>query len=182
MYCVTSESGRAPQAVRDLQAAADSGRHPQPGLLTERPDRWRTHPCGPRLGSPQVFVNNVSFGLYADALLGSGYREDKARTLAAVAPPYFKGRQCVEADVDTPRGAVRLLQVVLVSNSPHHIATPRYQGRRFTLTSGLLGGIVLKRPTDTPPDLFRHLRGERLWRQSDPGMPGDAARTHTPVP
>lgn len=26
MYCVTSESGLAPQAVRDLQAAADSGR------------------------------------------------------------------------------------------------------------------------------------------------------------
>lgn len=70
-----------------------------------RPDRWRTHPCGSRLGRPAP-LRNVSFGLYADALLESGYREDKARTLAAVAPDYFKRRQCVEADLDTPRGTV----------------------------------------------------------------------------
>jgi len=126
-----------------------------------------------------VFVNNVSFGLYADALLEPGYREDKARTLASVAPDYIKGRQYVEADVDTPRGTVRLPQVVLVSNNPYHIATPRYLGRRFTLTSGLLGGIVLKRPTATPPDLLRHLRGELLRRHPDPGTPGDAAITWT---
>ncbi|MET7989128.1 diacylglycerol kinase family protein [Streptomyces sp. NPDC005281] len=132
------------------------------------------------LGSigPHVFINNVSFGLYADALLEPGYREDKARTLASVAPDYLAGRQCVEADVDTPQGTVRLPQVVLVSNNPYHIATPRNLGRRFTLTSGLLGGIVLKRPTDPPPDLLRHLRGE-LRRQPDPGTPGDAAITWT---
>src|SRR5215211_1147293 len=38
-----------------------------------------------RVGS-RVFVNNVSFGAYADALLTPGYREAKARTLAEVAP------------------------------------------------------------------------------------------------
>ncbi|MFE4703596.1 diacylglycerol/lipid kinase family protein [Streptomyces sp. NPDC056738] len=128
---------------------------------------------------PHVFVNNVSFGLYADALLEPGYREDKARTLASVAPDYFTGRQWVEADVDTPRGTISLPQVVLVSNNPYHIATPRYLGRRFTLTSGLLAGIVLKRPTDTPPDLLRHLRGELLRRQPHPGAPDDAAITWT---
>lgn len=127
------------------------------------------------LVGPHVFVNNVSFGPYADALLEPGYREDKARALASVAPDYLAGRQCVEADVDTPRGTVRRPQVVLVSNNPYHLATPRYLGRRFTLTSGLLGGIVLKRPADTPPDLLRHLRGELLRRQPGPGTPGDAA-------
>lgn len=35
---------------------------------------------------PRVFVNNVSFGMYADALLEPGYREDKPRAFAAVAP------------------------------------------------------------------------------------------------
>lgn len=128
------------------------------------------------LGSvgPHTFVNNVSFGPYADALLEPGYREDKARAIASVAPDYLSGRQCVEADVDTPQGTVRLPQVVLVSNNPYHIATPRYLGRRFTLTSGLLGGIVLKRPTEMPPDLLRHLRGQLLRRQTGPGAPGDA--------
>ncbi|MFF4287521.1 diacylglycerol/lipid kinase family protein [Streptomyces sp. NPDC001739] len=123
----------------------------------------------------RVFINNVSFGLYADALLEPGYREDKVRALASVTPDYLAGRQCVEADVDTPRGAVHFPQVVLVSNNPYHIATPRYLGRRFTLTSGLLGAIVLKRPTDTPPDLLRHLRSELLRQQPGPGTAGDAA-------
>ncbi|MFD9360083.1 diacylglycerol/lipid kinase family protein [Streptomyces sp. NPDC060031] len=133
------------------------------------------------LGSigPHVFVNNVSFGLYADALLETGYREDKARTFASVAPDYLKGRQCVEADVETPRGTVRSPQVVLVSNNPYHLATPRYLGRRFTLTSGLLGGIVLKRPTETPPDILRHLRSELLRRHPGPGTAGDPAITWT---
>ncbi|MEV6209109.1 diacylglycerol kinase family protein [Kitasatospora sp. NPDC051914] len=124
---------------------------------------------------PHVFVNNVSFGLYADALLDPGYREDKAGTFASLAPDYLKGAQWVEADVDTPRGAVRFPQVVLISNNPYHIATPRYLGRRFVLTSGLLGGIVLKRPTDTPPDLLRNLRSQLLRHQPGPGTPGDAA-------
>ncbi|MER6114125.1 diacylglycerol/lipid kinase family protein [Streptomyces hirsutus] len=55
------------------------------------------------LGS-RVFVNNVSFGMYADALLEPGYREDKPRAFATVAPDYLKGGQWVEARVDTPRG------------------------------------------------------------------------------
>ncbi|MBC7273010.1 MAG: NAD(+)/NADH kinase [Streptomyces sp.] len=124
---------------------------------------------------PHVFLNNVSFGLYADALLDPGYREDKARTFASLAPDYLKGTQWVEADVDTPRGTVRLPQVVLISNNPYHIATPRYLGRRFTLASGLLGGIVLKRPTDTPPDLLRALRSQLPGQQPGPGSAGDAA-------
>ena len=45
-----------------------------------------------RVGS-RVFVNNVSFGPYADALLTPGYREAKARTLAKNAPGYLGGQQ-----------------------------------------------------------------------------------------
>ncbi|MFD6550227.1 diacylglycerol/lipid kinase family protein [Streptomyces sp. NPDC058398] len=121
---------------------------------------------------PRVFVNNVSFGMYADALLEPGYREDKTRAFAAVAPDYLKGKQWVEACVDTPWGTVEFPQMVLVSNNPYHLATPRWLGRRFSLTTGLLGGIVLKRPAQTPPDLLRHLRSE--LRRSMPG-PGPAS-------
>jgi hypothetical protein len=35
--------------------------------------------------------------------------------------------------------------------------------------------IVLKRPTDTPPDLLRNLRSQLLRQQPGPGTPGDAA-------
>ncbi|MCT9009584.1 diacylglycerol/lipid kinase family protein [Streptomyces rhizosphaerihabitans] len=118
---------------------------------------------------PRVFVNNVSFGMYADALLEPGYREDKTRAFAAVAPDYLKGKQWVEACVDTPWGTVEFPQMVLVSNNPYHLATPRWLGRRFSLTTGLLGGIVLKRPAQTPPDLLRHLRSELRRSMSGPG-------------
>ncbi|GAA2324193.1 diacylglycerol kinase family protein [Nonomuraea roseoviolacea subsp. roseoviolacea] len=106
-----------------------------------------------------VFVNNVSFGIYAEALLEPDYREARARTLAAIAPRYLGGRQWVDASVDTPDESVEHPQVVLVSNNAYHLSTPRYLGRRFTLASGLLGAIVFKRPPGPPPpDLFARLR------------------------
>ncbi|WP_328502699.1 diacylglycerol kinase family protein [Streptomyces sp. NBC_00457] len=125
------------------------------------------------LGS-RVFVNNVSFGMYADALLEPGYREDKPRAFAAVAPDYLKGKQWVEARVDTPGGTIEFPQVVLISNNPYHLATPRWLGRRFSLSTGQLGAIVLKRPAEAPPDLLRHLRGElrQHKRGADPAGEG----------
>ena len=126
------------------------------------------------LGS-RVFINNVSFGVYADALLEPGYREDKPRAFAAVAPDYAKGKQWVEARVDTPWGTIEFPQVVLVSNNPYHLATPRWLGRRFSLSTGQLGVIVLKRRTQTPPDLLRHLRGELRRHKRGAGPAGDGA-------
>ncbi|MFC5853552.1 diacylglycerol/lipid kinase family protein [Streptomyces chlorus] len=158
------------------------------------------------LGS-RVFVNNVSFGMYADALLEPGYRDDKPRAFATVAPDYLKGRQWVEARVDTPWGTVEFPQAVLISNNPYHLATPRWLGRRFSLTTGQLGAIVLKRPAQAPPDLLRHLRDElrqhkrgadppdegiAVWsapgitlhgdvRHLDAGLDGEAVRLPLPV-
>ena len=130
-----------------------------------------------RVGS-RVFVNNVSFGAYADALLTPGYREAKARTFAEVAPGYLDGQQCVNATVDTPHGPVDLPQVVLISNNPYHTST-RYLGRRFALDTGQLGGIVLKRPAGAPPpDLLPRVRRD-LRRQGRAGPPGEGIITWT---
>lgn len=122
------------------------------------------------------FVNNVSFGIYAEALLNPHYREAKARAVVSVAPPYLQGRQWVDAEVDTPQGTVERPQVVLVSNNPYHIATPRYLGRRFTLDSGLLGGIVLKRSAGTPPDPLPRLLRDMAER-GEAGAPGEGVIT-----
>jgi hypothetical protein len=126
-----------------------------------------------------VFVNNVSFGAYADALLTPGYREAKARTFAEIAPGYLDGQQWVDAVVDTPQGPVESPQVVLVSNNPYHISTLRHLGRRFALDVGELGGIVLKHPSGAPPpDLLPRLRRE-LRRQGYAGPPGEGVITWT---
>jgi diacylglycerol kinase family enzyme len=105
------------------------------------------------------FVNNVSLGVYADALLSPGYREGRARALASVAGPYLEARRWVDVSVDTPAGAIQRPQVVLVSNNPYHVATPRYLGRRFALDGAVLGAIVLKGSAgSTPPTLPRLVR------------------------
>jgi diacylglycerol kinase family enzyme len=121
----------------------------------------------------RVFVNNVSFGAYADALLTPGYREAKARTFAEIAPGYVQGEQRVDAVVDTPEGPIDCPQVVLVSNNPYHIATVRQLGRRFALDTGRLGAIVVKRPAGPPPpDLLPRLRRELSQGHAGPAGAG----------
>lgn len=128
----------------------------------------------------RVFINNVSLGLYADALLEPGYREAKARTVLSKAPRYLEGQQWVDATVDTPWETIEFPQVVLVSNNPYHVAATPYLGRRFTLSSGLLGAVVIKRPADlpAPPDLLRLLR-EALRQQGSATSPAPGVSTWT---
>jgi len=131
-----------------------------------------------RVGS-RVFVNNVSFGAYADAIVTPGYRQAKARTFAEIAPSYLDGQQGVNATMDTPAGPVEFPQVVLVSNNPYHTSTLRHLGRRFALDTGQLGAIVLKRPAGAPPpDLLPRLHRE-LQRQSAAHSPGEGLITWT---
>ncbi len=78
--------------------------------------------------------------------------------------------------MDTPEGTIERPQVVLVSDNPYHIATPRYLGRRFTLESGLLGGIVVKRSAGTPPDPLPRLLRDMAER-GEAGPPGEGVIT-----
>lgn len=131
-----------------------------------------------RVGT-RVFVNNVSFGAYADALLTPGYREAKARTFAAIAPGYLEGAERIDAIVDTPQGPVDGCQMILVSNNPYDLSTPRQLGRRSALDRGQLGGIAVKHPDGPPPpDLLPRLRRE-LRRQGHAGPPGAGVATWT---
>ncbi|SDM32768.1 diacylglycerol/lipid kinase family protein [Allokutzneria albata] len=120
----------------------------------------------------RIFVNNVSFGIYAEALLEPRYREAKARTLVSLAPGYIGGQRWVEAIVDAPQEAIECPQVVLVSNNPYQLSPPRHLGRRFALATGLLGALVIKRPPEppAPPDLLPRLR-RALLRQASAGLP-----------
>jgi len=164
-------------------------------------------PCGVDLGlvAGRTFVNNVSFGMYAEALLVPGYREAKGLTMASVAGPYLEGRQWVDASVDAPEGTIDRPQVVLISNNPYHIATPRSLGRRFALDRGVLGVLVLKRTEAAAlqplpyalrriPRTTTHPGGEPLVRWSAPrvtvhggaatvvaGVDGEAVRLPLPL-
>jgi diacylglycerol kinase family enzyme len=118
------------------------------------------------------FVNNVSFGVYADALLSPNYRQGKARALASAAGPYLEGRQWVDASVNTPDGPIEAPQIVLISNNPYHIATPRYLGRRFALDGAVLGAIVVKGSPGSAPPRLPHLVRDAAEPGATPGGEG----------
>jgi diacylglycerol kinase family enzyme len=100
----------------------------------------------------RVFLNNVSLGIYGDAVRQSTYRDAKARTLLETTAQTLGpsaaalGLQLVDDRSHTHRDPA----VVLVSNNPYSLEPPRGPGTRPTLDSGRLGIIVLDKPGAGP--------------------------------
>jgi diacylglycerol kinase family enzyme len=109
----------------------------------------------------RVFLNNVSLGVYGEAVQLAHYRETKVRTLAETARRVLAptGRTpALHLVDDTGREHTRLA-VVLVSNNPY-VPTGPSPGSRPRLDAGELGVLVL----DTP-DQLPHPPG-RAWNAS----------------
>jgi diacylglycerol kinase family enzyme len=89
----------------------------------------------------RLFLNNVSVGVYGDAVHRPGYRDAKARTLLATAAQVLgpsaaaSGLRLVD-----DRGLVHSdPAVVLVSNNPYSAGPPQPPGTRPALDGGRLG-------------------------------------------
>jgi diacylglycerol kinase family enzyme len=103
----------------------------------------------------RMFVNNVSLGIYGDAVRSPAYRDAKVRTLletaAAVIGP---GAEAPALDLTDDLGREhRHPAIVLVSNNPYALDRPLVRGTRPALDSGQLGIVVLDAPGDSthPP-------------------------------
>ena len=96
----------------------------------------------------RLFLNNVSLGIYGDAVQQSAYRDAKARTLAQTAAQVLgPSAPATGLEVVDDRGRLhRDAAVVLVSNNPYSFEPPSAPGTRPALDSGQLGVIVLDRP------------------------------------
>ena len=96
----------------------------------------------------RLFLNNVSLGIYGDAVRESAYRDAKARTLAQTTAKVLgpsapaSGLELVDDRGDSHRDPA----VVLVSNNPYSFDPPRAPGTRPVLDGGQLGVVVLDRP------------------------------------
>ena len=100
-----------------------------------------------------VFLNNVSIGVYGDAVQRPGYRDAKARTLLETAQhvlgpsaPAPSLRVIDDRGGEHPRPAV-----LLVSNNPYAFEPPFPRGRRPRLDGGRLGIVVLDAPQGPRP-------------------------------
>ena len=119
----------------------------------------------------QVFLNNISMGIYGDAVHRPGYRSAKLRTLletadqvlgpSAAAPPLRvvddRGREHSHP------------AVLLVSNNPYALERPLVPGTRPRLDTGRLGVVLLERP-NVPPH-----RAGRAWTAARLGVEAGVA-------
>ena len=91
----------------------------------------------------RVFVNNVSLGLYADAVQQPGYREAKLHTLLATVPDVL-GPDAKSSDLTWKgQGADESAVAILVSNNPYRLGRAIGSGTRPRLDRGVLGIAVL---------------------------------------
>ena len=105
-----------------------------------------------RIGK-KLFLNNVSFGIYADAIAETGYREHKTESLAEAAGEHVKDPDARLSVVD-PDGSVHDdIGVLLASNNPYQfIGAPDFAGRA-RLDTGTLGVILADRESVGDSDL-----------------------------
>src|SRR5664279_2782763 len=85
------------------------------------------------------FVNNASFGAYAEIVQSPEYRDNKNRTMLDMLPDLLSGQQGTELTARTGSTTLDQLQAVLVSNNPYGSGRMRDMGRRTRLDQGMLG-------------------------------------------
>jgi diacylglycerol kinase family enzyme len=102
--------------------------------------------------SGRLFLNNVSLGIYGDAVQQSAYRDAKVRTLLETAQQVLSpgARAPALLLTDDAGREHRQPAVVLVSNNPYALDQPVARGTRPALDSGKLGILVLDAPADRP--------------------------------
>jgi diacylglycerol kinase family enzyme len=90
------------------------------------------------------FVNNASFGAYAEIVDNPAYRDDKRGTTLDAIPDLLSGRRGAHLVADANGLVVDGPQAVLVSNNPYETSDLAGAGRRARLNGGTLGMIAVR--------------------------------------
>ncbi len=142
------------------------------------------------------FLNNVSFGLYAQAVHQDGYRENKEETMVEVTKAAAADPEAQAAlRYTTPDGRTHdRAPLVLVSNNPYRFSGPPDYGRRLRMDGGTLGiGAItdLHEGADLSTERLNELRSMHEWEATsfrvesdDPilaGVDGEALTFDSPL-
>ena len=143
----------------------------------------------------QTFVNNASFGAYAEVVQTPEYRGDKVGTTLQLLPELLQGHDGarLEAQVDGTR--IEAPQALLVANNPYGMGDVAGLGRRARLDRGILGVVGVN--VDNAHQAVGLLRGANATGlkvlttrqieitadapQIPVGIDGEAVRLPTPV-
>ncbi|MFF2084462.1 diacylglycerol/lipid kinase family protein [Nocardia sp. NPDC058176] len=91
----------------------------------------------------RTFVNNVSFGVYAEIVRSPEYRDDKTATVLALLPDLLAGHRGPTLVARIGDTVVRGPQAVLVSNNAYDSSDLAGLSRRARLDRGVLGAVTL---------------------------------------
>jgi diacylglycerol kinase family enzyme len=89
----------------------------------------------------QVFVNNASFGAYAEVVETPAYRDDKLNTTLNTLPDLLQGHRGARLRAEADGTEIGAPQALLVSNNPYGTGDIAGLGRRARLDRGILGVV-----------------------------------------
>jgi len=126
----------------------------------------------------RVFVNNVSLGLYAEAVQRPGYREAKLRTLLDMVPDVLgPDSSGVHLQWEGPGGHEHTAAAILVSNNRYRLGRAVGSGTRPRIDDGVLGITVFGAPRGRGDN---GAWAQRPWREWS--APSFVVRSELPVP
>jgi diacylglycerol kinase family enzyme len=135
----------------------------------------------------RVFVNNVSLGLYAEAVQSSGYRDAKLRTLLETIPDMVGPKaQAPPIRWSGPDGLKHEGGVaLLVSNNPYRLGHAVGSGTRPRVDGGQLGVAVIGPHGGIGHGLTEHWSGPSIEVEGDAPLPagidGESALLDPPI-
>jgi diacylglycerol kinase family enzyme len=92
----------------------------------------------------RTFVNNASFGAYAEVVQSPAYRDDKRGTTLQMLPDLLKGHQGAHLSAQAAGTRIEQPQALLVSNDPYGMGDVAGLGRRARLDAGTLGVVAIR--------------------------------------
>jgi len=91
----------------------------------------------------RTFVNNASFGAYAEVVRSPAYRDDKRGTTLQTLPDLLSGHRGARLTARAGGTTIQAPQALLVSNGPYEMTDVAGLGRRARLDTGTLGVVAV---------------------------------------
>ena len=111
----------------------------------------------------RTFVNNASFGAYAEVVRSPAYRDDKRGTTLQMLPDLLNGHHGARLSAHAAGTEIDSPQALLVSNDPYAMSDVAGLGRRPRLDAGQLGVVaVLVNSAPQAVELVRRGHGQGL--------------------
>src|SRR5215469_12329424 len=113
----------------------------------------------------QTFVNNASFGAYAEIVQSPAYRDDKRNTTLDLLPDLLGGHRGARLSAQADGTQIDGPQALLVANNPYGTGDIAGLGRRAGLDRGILGVVGVT--VSSAGQAVDMLRGSRADGSSD---------------